>query len=377
MDFSKLDAFMAQLPEHGIPAADILVYQDHKPIHRCMVGYRDYAGTLPVSEKDMYSIFSNTKLFTVVATMQLVEQGRIALEDPVSKYIPAFSKLTYKTRHGISPVTVPMTIYHLLTMTSGFGYDHFDSVKKCLAQTNGEAGTVELITALAQEPLHFQPGERWRYGMGHDVLGAVIEIVSGMRFGDYLQKYIMEPLGMRHTTFNFSDPYVQTNKSALYDHDSANQKAIPMDDEGPAWSKNIENGGGGLLSSTDDYILLVDALANEGIGKTGNKILNKETIDLIRTPQLDLLKQSQFLISHMKTGYSYGLGVRTLVDKGFGARSSLGEFAWDGATGGYGLSDPDHKIAICYMQNVHNCLYAWRTVFFETRDLVYEALGIE
>lgn len=375
MDFTKLDAYIAQLPEHGIPAADIAVYRDHKLIHRFMAGCSDYEGKVPVSEQDMYHIYSNTKVLTVVAVMQLVEQGKISLEDPVSKFLPSFSALTYRKRAKILPVTKPLTIYHLLTMTSGFGYDHFGAVEAAL-EMNPEAGTVELASALASEPLHFQPGERWMYGMGHDILGAVVEVVSGRKFGDYLEEHILEPLDMKHTTFDFSDPYVQAHISALYNYDAKLDKTVPIENSSPAWSANMQSGGGGALSCTEDYILLMDALANEGVGKTGNRILRKETIDLIRTPQLDLLKQSQFLISHMKKGYSYGLGVRTLIDKGY-SRSPIGEFAWDGLTGGYGLADPDNKIAICYMQNVENCLYAYREVFFRTRDLIYEALGIE
>ena len=375
MDFSKLNAYIDQLPAHGIPAADIAVYRDHKLVHRYMAGYSDYEGTVPVTEFDMYHIYSNTKVLTVVAVMQLVEQGIIRLHDPVSKYLPAFGCLKYRKKKEILPVTEPLTIYHLLTMTSGYGYDHFGAVQSILAQ-NPDAGTVELASALASDPLHFQPGERWMYGMGHDILGAVVEVVSGVKFSEYLSSHIMKPLGMQHTTFDFTDPYVQAHISALYEYDAEADKTLPVENISPAWSANMESGGGGLLSCTDDYILLMDALANEGVGKTGNRILQKETIDQIRTPQLDILKQSQFLISHMKKGYSYGLGVRTLIDKGY-SRSPIGEFAWDGMTGGYGLADPDNRIAICYMQNVRNCLYAYRTVFFQTRDLVYEAFGSE
>ncbi len=121
----------------------------------------------------------------------------------------------------------------------------------------------------------------------------------------------------------------------------------------------------------------MDALANGGVGKTGNRILSEESIEKIKTPQLNVVMQGNFIASHLKIGYSYGLGVRTLIDKGYGARTPIGEFAWDGMTGGYGIVDTENKIAVCYMQNVSGCSYAWRTVFPETRDLIYEILGIE
>ena len=139
----------------------------------------------------------------------------------------------------------------------------------------------------------------------------------------------------------------------------------------------MESAGGGLYSNCDDYILLVDALSNGGVGKNGYRVLSEESIEKIKTPQLNVLMQGNFIASHLKIGYSYGLGVRTLIDKGYGARTPIGEFAWDAMTGGYGLVDTENNIAVIYMQNVENCTYAWRNIFPETRDLIYEGLGIE
>lgn len=297
--------------------------------------------------------------------MQLIEQEKLHLEDKLYQYLP-----TYKEND--------ITIYHLLTMTSGFGYDvdESPSFQKLMKETNGEAGTVEVMSCFANDLFYFSPGERWRYSKSHDVLGAVIEVVSGMRLGVYLKKHIMEPLGMRYTTFDFQDPYVQEHVSALYEYDGKNEKAIPIENKGSAFGKNVECGGQGLYSCTDDYILLVDALANGGVGKTGSQILSESSIDKIKEPQLDFVKQSQFIISHYKVGYSYGLGVRTLVDKGYGAKTPIGEFGWDGMTGGYSLVDTKNHIAICYMQNVMGCDYAWHKVFPDTRDMIYDILGI-
>ncbi len=377
MDFSKLEEYLSGLSAHGIPACDIMVMKDHKLLYRTMAGYSDHEGTVPVSDKDLYNIYSNTKIFTVVAIMQLIEQGKLALEDKLSDYIPAFKDMTFKTRKGIEKATTPITIYHLLTMTSGLSYDASPSVNKVIEETNNEASTMELINALAKDTLLFNPGERWKYSKSHDVLGAVIEVVSGMKFGDYLKKYIMDPLGMKYTTFDFFDPYVQEHISGFYEYDGVNQVAKPLPKTNSNWSNNAQCGGAGLYSCTEDYILLMDALANEGVGKTGERILSEESIEKIKEPQLDLLKQSQFILSHFKKGYSYGLGVRTLIDKGYGARTPLGEFAWDGMTGGYGLVDTENHIAICYMQNVSGCSYAWHNVFPETRDMIYDILGIE
>ncbi len=379
MRFGVLKEYMSHLPEHGIPAADIAVYKDHECIFRYMTGYSDYARTVPVTSQDLYNIYSNTKLVTVTATMQLIEQGKLGLHDPVSKFLPAYTDLTYKVGKGVEQVKSPMTIYHLLTMTSGLSYGEAPTANALLKKQDNAATTMEMVNALAKDPLEFAPGDRWCYGRSHDVLGAIIEAVTGQRFSAYLQQNIFAPLGMNHTTFNRNDPYVLEHLSAYYTYDSHNSAAIPAEntgDPGYYWVPGYEGGGGGLISSTDDYALLVDALANGGVGKSGNRILREKSIEEIKIPRLNLLQQSQFAISHFKRGYGYGLGVRTLIDKGYGARSPLGEFAWDGMTGGYGLVDTENHLAICYMQNVAGCDYAWHTVFPETRDMVYEMLNI-
>ncbi len=377
MNFEKLDKYMEDLANHGVPAGDILVFKSHEQIYRKTVGHRDYELKEAARPTDMYNIFSNSKLFLVVSIMQLVERGEISLEDKLSDYIPAYKEMYYKTRNGTAKATTPITLYHLITMTSGLGYDAMPAVNALLGQ-NLDASTLEIITALAKEPLNFNPGERWKYGRSHDVLAAVIEVKTGMSYGEYLKKNIMDPLGMKHTTFDFESPYVQENISAYYSYDGVNQKEIRKENKGTGnWGRKMESAGGGLYSNCDDYILLVDALANGGIGKNGYRVLSEESIEKIKTPQLNVLMQGNFIASHLKIGYSYGLGVRTLIDKGYGARTPIGEFAWDAMTGGYGLVDTENHIAVIYMQNVENCTYAWRNIFPETRDLIYEALDIE
>ncbi len=380
VDFGALKEYISHLQEYGIPAADIAVYKDHECVFRCMSGFRDYEGTVPVSGDDLYNIYSNTKLITVAATMQLIEQGKLELSDPVSKFLPEFASMTCKTPNGTRPVKAEMTVFHLLTMTSGLSYGETPGVQRLLAQQENRASTREMAAALARDPLEFSPGERWCYGRGHDILGAIIEQVSGLRFSQYLEENIFAPLGMEHTTFRRDDPYVLEHLSAFYNYSSRTRSAIPAENKGDAgyyWVSGYEGGGGGLISCTQDYALFVDALANGGVGKTGNRILTAQSIDQLRQPRLSALQYGQFLLSHFKRGYSYGLGVRTLVDKGYGAKSPLGEFGWDGMTGGYGLVDPDNRLAICYMQNVSGCDYAWHTVFPETRDMIYKILNIE
>lgn len=380
MDFTKLEKYMGKLSDYGIPACDIIIYKDHELVYRTMAGYSDIKKTKHVSDEDLYHLYSNTKLFTVVSGMQLIEQGKLKFDDPVSKYLPDFKNLTYSTRKGIMPVDEPMQIYHLFTMTSGITYDPSPSIDKIIKSSKGLADTKEIVSALAKEPLAFQPGKRFCYGRSHDVLGAVVEVVSNMKLSEYFRKNIAEPLGMKYITFNYDDNYAKEHLSELYEYDSVEQKANPWSDkEKPShrFTLNYESGGAGLICSTDDYALLLDALANGGVGKNRKRILNEDSITQMKEPRLNYLQQSQFIISHCKKGYGYGLGVRTMIDKGYGARTPIGEFGWDGMTGGYGLVDTENHIAICYMQNVSGCNYAWYNVFPETRDMIYDILGIE
>lgn len=380
MDFQPLEEYLNHLPEFGIPAADIAVYKDHQCVFRHMAGHSDHTGKVPVAREDLYNLYSNTKPVTVVAVMQLVEQGKLNLADPVSKFLPAYETMYYKTPTGdIEKAKTPITVYHLLTMTAGMGYDPVPTVEEFLKNQGRKATTVEVVNALAQEPLCFEPGTRWKYGRCLDVLAAVIEVVTGLKFSEYMKQNIFAPLGMEHTTFNEDDAYTKAHLSGFYTYDSKNRTAIPAENLGAITFldvKGFESGGAGLISSTDDYARFLDVLANDGVSKDGYRLLSEESIRQIRTPRLDLLQQSQYILSHYKRGYGYGLGVRTLIDKGFGARSPLGEFGWDGMTGGYGLVDTENRLAVCYMQNVYGCDYAWHVVFPETRDMLYDILKI-
>ena len=377
MKFEKLTAYLDGLHNHGTPACEMLIYKNHELIYHHTAGFSDYEKTKPANENDIYNIFSNTKVITVVAGMQLIEKGLINLFDPLSKYIPEFSNMTYKKGDKLLPCKNTITVYNLFTMTAGFDYDAFPELIE-FVKNNPNAGTLDIIKAYAKMPLCFEPGSRWKYSLGIDVLGGLIEVVSGMTLGEYFNKYIFEPLGMEDISFNLNNKDLSKRLSAFYEDkcgisvpnsESRNRMSILFD--------KFESGGGGIITTAKAYALFLDALANNGIGKTGKQILSPASIEQIKCPQLDSNMSAQFAYSHCKMGYNYGFGVRTLTDKSFGARSPIGEFGWDGYTGGYGLVDTDNNIAICYMENVGNHLYAWRSIFPDTRDIIYEELGIE
>lgn len=380
MNTNRLIKFMDTLEGLGIPGCDCVVYQNHKPVFRHMTGYADKGRTKPISNKTVYWIYSVSKLITCTAVMQLVEGGSLALDDPVYKYLPEYKDMKVKLKLGVKPALNTMTIRHLLSMQSGLNYNlSAPSILKALKDTNGKATTRELVSALAQEPLDFEPGTRFQYSFSHDVLGAVIEVVSGMPFDLYVEEHILIPLGMENTGFELT-PERRAVMSDQFSYNvlSRTAKSISLENE-YVLSPNYKSGGAGLISTADDIILFLDAMSNGGVGANGYRILTQETIDLMRTDQLnDMSRQDYYMMDRYRLGYSYGLGVRMLIDKEIsGAKSPLGEFGWDGAAGAHALIDTENKLAIFYVQHVKACEYAYETVHPKIRDLVYEMLQLD
>lgn len=202
--FEPLTAFVDSLSGHyGIPSCDLIVYKDGEEVYRHLAGFSDAEGKVPASPNDLYRLYSATKVCTCTAALRLIDEGKLDLEDPVSKYLPAYAHLTVKQPDGsIAPAKNVMTVRHLFTMSAGLNYDMNRGGSPRILKEKGEkAGTVEICNAYAEAPLDFEPGTHFQYSLCHDVLGAVIEAASGMRFGEYLKKKIFEPLGMTETFF--------------------------------------------------------------------------------------------------------------------------------------------------------------------------------
>jgi Beta-lactamase class C and other penicillin binding proteins len=378
MNFEKLDDYLDSLGEKGIPACDCLVYLNHKPVFRHMQGFSDGQKTKPTSERDLYWLYSATKVITCTSAMQLVEKALLRLNDPVSRYLPSYGNLQVRHGGGVEPAERAMTIRDLFTMCGGLDYNvGILSIRKVLEHTGNKATTREIVDAIACEPLSFEPSTHFQYSLCHDVLGAVIEVVSGKSLGQYMKEHIFEPLGMADTGFGLNAEQ-QSRRAALYAYDEATGKSkeiSPVNEY--QLSDRYESGGAGLTSSVNDYILFADALCNEGIGVTGKQILSKGSIDLMRKDQLIGECVADFALLG-KIGYSYGLGVRTLVDKAIShSRSPIGEFGWDGAAGAYVMIDPTNHLALFYAQHVLNCHHAFQEIHPAIRNMVYDALEIE
>lgn len=371
MNFEKLTAYLDEMPGRGVPGCDMQVWINHQPVYRHLSG--EARPGEPLTGNETYWFYSASKVVCMTAAMQLVDRGLIDLDDPVSKYLPAYANLTVKDEGSVRPAKNVLTIRHLMSMQGGLNYDlNSPAIRACLKRCGSKATTRQLVDALAEQPLDFEPGTHFQYSLCHDVVAGVIEVASGMTYGEYLQKNIFDPLGV--TCLKFHPTHEDFDRMAaryLWD----GQELLHRQDNRPmpyALSESHESGGAGLMGDAASYMLVADALANDGVGKNGVRILSREAIDTMRTPQLTGVSAADF-DALGRTGYTYALGVRTLVD-GTASKSPVGEFGWDSAAAAYVMIDPDNHIAAFYSQHVLGCGRAYVEFHPAMRDLIYEAL---
>lgn len=340
--------------EYSLPGYDCAVWQDGKEIYRQTIGTADIETDVPVDRKTLYNIYSNTKVITCTAALQLYEQGKFLLEDPLSRFFPEFAQMKVRTPDGgIGDAENPITIRDLFRMTAGIGDggDYEEMGKKFYIETGGACPLSELPKYLAEAPLLFEPGTQFKYGICHEMLAALIEKLSGERFGDYLKAHIFRPLGMEDTAFTLDD----LENKTLANQYRFKGKGQPLQVLGAA---NClippilkESASGGLICSVDDYMKFQQALCQ------GEQLLSRNTIDLMRLDQLKGPQRAGYGYSHI--GMGYGLGVRTVIDQAAcGSPTGFGPFGWGGAAGTYGSIDPENRLCIFYAQHV-----------FDTEDL--------
>lgn len=359
--FSKLTSYLNSLKaEYSIPFCELAVYQNHKPVYRHCTN----------SQPNSYWIYSISKISTMVAALQLVEQGKIGLNDPVEKYLPEYANLMVQDGRKVRPVNTTLTIRHLLTMTSGMNYDlHAPPVLDSIAK--GDSSVRDLVKRMAEMPLLFEPGASYFYSLSFDVLSAIIEVVSDLSLPEYFQKNIYDPLDMHSTGFE--------NRSSLpffrqHTYNAETNRLIPAEGNEYIFAQGYASGGAGVISTVDDQILLADALACMGEGANGARILQPETVKKLATPQLNQVQLGAFHDTNSSSlkNYSWGLGVRTriIADK----PSHKGEFGWQGAAGCYMLSNPNNGISIFYGEGVLCQEQNYDIIHPTIRDIVYSIL---
>ena len=390
MNFHLLTQYLDSLPEeYGIPGLDVIVTKDHETVYRHMVGHSDPSGSVPVSDQDFYYFYSCTKVVTMTAMMQLVEQGKASLYDPVCKYLPEWENMMVinadwkeKGDPAYSPglrepshyAKRQVRIIDCMSMTAGLTYDlNSEAIRELLAQ-NPNATTREVVAAIARMPLLFEPGTRYQYSLGHDVIAAVIEVISGERFSNYLAEHIFRPLGITGLTCHPTAEELG-RLAALWSFEPETETMKLM--ENPVMGFNItpeyESGGATLAGTADGYSTVLEALANGGVGRNGSRILKEETVLLFTHSVITGQALQDFRFGRFLE-YSYGLGVRVKTEFILG-RSPVGEFGWDGAAGGYAVIDPFNHVSIFYVEHVLNFFEGYSVIHPRVRDLVYKGLA--
>jgi len=322
-------------------------------------GYADIGKKDPMSpENTIFPIASMSKVITVAGIMQLYEQGLFKMWDPVSEFLPGFKnpKIAKEKPDGgyeIVDARGEVTMRQLFTMTSGVPYGWGDTAagririeKEKEWENSGKPfpGSVEYANLVGGLPLAFEPGERWMYGFSIDVLGVVIEVLTGKTLGEYLKENIFDPLGMKDTGF-FVPAGKQDRIATLY---HINEGMKPDDRDYPSSKPEFESGGGGLFSTVPDYSRFAQMLLHGGT-LDGVRILGRKTVDLISADHLTP-EQRKGDSWDTQRGYGYGLGVRVLTNPELGGHNgSAGEWGWDGAFGNWFCVDPKENLTCVYL----------------------------
>ncbi|MCH2181815.1 MAG: beta-lactamase family protein [Mariniblastus sp.] len=372
----RINSVMNRGVEAGtIPGCSALVFKDGKEVFFNTWGYQDMENEIPISRDTLFRIYSMTKPITSVAAMQLVEQGKMSLDDPVSKHLKEFQNLQVadlksdKTEEG-ELATVPprraMTVRDLLRHTSGLSYGFFDRdhpVDQVYMQRGVmifDRNIAETVEKLGKIPLKHHPGSRFEYSASSDVLGRLVEVVSGERFDRYLQKHLFDPLDMKDT--HFLVPEQKRDRLAVMYRDNRNGELVPVSSRSSrryvSDSNEFFSGGGGLCSTIDDYLNFSRMLINDGQFE-GRQIIKPATLKEMFTNQLATLDSPS-------RGFQFGLGFRI-------SRQRSGEdFSWGGIAGTRFWVHPELKMISLYMIQVNP--YGQRAFGERVRSTAYGAL---
>ncbi len=374
------EALRRDIDAGQLPGAVVGVMRGGKLAHLEAVGYRDSASKEPLKTDAIFSIASMTKAMTSTAIMTLVEEGRVLLADPVSKYLPPLAELKVAEASGgtRAPKQLP-TIQDLLRHTSGLTYRDRGTTPAHALYPGSSIWAAErmskddTIAALAKSPLLFDPGSDWEYGFSTDVLGFVVEAVTGKPLGSVLQERVWSPLGMADTSFAL--PAAKRARYAL---------ALPKDpvtgspnvvihhstDNTQKW----ESGGGGCVSTASDYLRFAEMLRSGG--KLGSAdVLGRGTVALMTADHLPASFNNMIAdkMDPAATGYGFGLGFAVRRQAGIAAMAgSAGDYYWSGVYGTYFWVDPKEQLAVVFMAAAPGLIrLRYRQM---TRNLVYQAL---
>ena len=388
----RIDRFLKEsyIGSGKLPGAVTLVARHGEVAHFSALGSADVARGAPMATDTIFRIYSMTKAITSVAFMMLVEEGKVALDDPVEGYIPAWKGLGVFVA-GIPPQCVtertarPMQIVDLLRHTSGltYGFQNRTNVdaayrKLGIGEVTTQGTLKDFIDHLGGLPLEFSPGDAWNYSVSTDVLGYLVEIISGIPFQDFLRTRILDPLGMSDTDFHVPAEKA-ARLAACYSRSPDGRLALQDDPTTSSYlaAPSFYSGGGGLVSTASDYLKFCRMLLNGGRAG-GERFLSRKTIALMTSNHLpggsDLTALSRSMFSEAtNAGIGFGLGFAVNLDPAkVLLAGSVGEYYWGGAASTAFWIDPTEDLIVIFMtQLIPSSTYPIRR---QLRTLVYAAI---
>ncbi|WP_164938283.1 serine hydrolase domain-containing protein [Bradyrhizobium guangzhouense] len=368
-----------------IPGAILLLQQHGKPVYYENFGVRDVATEISMSADTIFRLYSMSKPVTAVLAMMLVEEGKLAISDPVSKYIPAFADMKVgvekkaeddKVSLELEPLKRAVTIEDLMRHTSGIPYGYYggDLVNKLYADAglfdNKTLTNAELVAKITTLPLAEQPGTIWDYGLSIDVLGRIIEVISGKSLFAFAKERLLDPLGMKDTTFYVADPAKWPRIAEPMPQDRVLSPMAKVRDirKTLRW----ESGGGGLVGTIGDYARFAQMLVNRGT-LDGRRYLKPETIALMASdhvgPETHVERDRNFYPGET-SGYGLGFAVRISVPAG--TSWPLGEYRWDGVGGTFFFVDPEDDLFGIFMVQTPS---QRGRIQLALKTLIYQAMG--
>lgn len=377
------DTLKADIAKGTIPGAVLLISRHGKLARFEALGTLDPEKKTPMTKDAIFRIYSMSKPITSVAAMMLFEQGKLALTDPLAKYIPAFKDVKVgvekpdpaggKPTLDLVPAVRPIAIQDLLRHTSGLTYGFFGegAVKRAYLEakiSEGDPDNAEFSDRLAKLPLVYQPGTTWDYSQATDVLGRVIEVVTGKSLLAALKEMLLDPLGMTDTSFYVIEAAKQPRIAEPFAADRSIGAGAVVND--PRVALKYESGGGGLVGTVSDYARFAQMLVNGGT-LDGKRYLSSRTIAYMASDHMgDVIKRGPYDL--VGPGYKFGLGFAVRSDAGISAMAgSVGDYAWGGAAGTYFWVDPKEKMFVVFAMQSPSKRAQYRIML---RNMVYAAI---
>lgn len=362
--------------EERMAGATVLALKDGGIFYQSQVGFRDRDGDRVMEKGTIFRIYSMTKALTSVLALQLVEEGRLGLDETVGAYLPAFRNQKVWTESGLVPVKREATIRDLLRHTAGLGPgpEGTELARRYQGILNQRKGLSlsELVSQLGELPLLYQPGTRWVYGVSTDVLAAVVEKAAGEPFHDVMRKRLLSPLEMNDT--GYSVPEEKRERLAgRYRREEGSLGVVDPAEGTCILSDPIFKGGGsGLVSTEKDYMSFLQMIAGDGEYE-GVRYLKRESVDLMRTNQLPKEIPAISFGDEKRHGTGFGLGfsVRISADPRWDAQAPVGEYGWGGAASTHYWLSPRHGLIVLTMEQTFP--YSWDMERL-VKPLLYEAI---